>query len=46
MASIESKYKQNRQSLKTYLSEIYNFYLFFIQFVRLSVTEKPLLCNL
>ena len=46
MASIESRYKQSRQSVRTYLSEKYNLYLFFSECGRLSVTEKALICNL
>ena len=32
--------------MKTYLSEKYNLYVFFSEYGRLSVTEKPLLCKL
>ena len=32
--------------MKTYLSEKYNLYVFFSEYGRLSVTEKPLLYNL
>ena len=46
MASIKTIYKQSRQSVKTYLSEKYNLYVFFSEYGRLSVTEKPLLYNL